>query len=1026
MAKDDRPASSPRRDSVITRHPCAGPPLTGTAPNANLSFTVFRLVTFGGLGIEADNGATVPRLRPPRLALLAVLAAAGHRGMSREKLTALFWPDSDEERARHSLRQNLYALRTGLGRDVVRSIGPALTLDETTISSDVADFRAALASGERERAVLLARGAFLDGFYLQGTSGFELWVEEERARLTVDTMAALLSLATAATRANHHDAAAEWWRQLTQRDPVSGRFALGYLKALAARGDRATALAFFRHHEAIVRRELQTDPDPDVLRLEAELRAAPGPEIKRVQTSQPIAAGRLQLASESVSTLTTLDDAFSPTSKPSAGESSTAGSMESSARWSLPALLRGRRTVALATIFAVAVLGTGQVARQIGWLPAPARTSTIAVGFIREDSAVGVLGMRRVLTDMIATDLARVEGLTVLSNSRLIELMRPGQDSAAGYSDAARRAGASELLEGQLVMPRRDTLELDMRRVELRTGLVKDAYRVRAVDRYALVDSLTQSIARRFRLQSPPVSIADATTRSPVAYRLYEEGLRAYFQNDWKAAQRLMNAALSEDSTFAMAAYWVVKLGKDVWDPVRHQDVSGLRPIALRLASRAPDRERLMITADLLSEDQEPRAIAVAESLTARYPRDPRAFGVLGHVYWMSGDWPKAVTAVERAIASDSAGEHDGAPLCMLCEDFFLLAQVYFWSDSLPAVARVAHRFRALRPKASYPFFLLGTVATRRGDSVSAYENFQNLASLGGTGQGYLTGLHLSLEAYDQAEQRLATQLSSSLPNDYDTGAWWYILALRNQGRIREAQEFFRTGTLPGLPPAPPTRDHNPINEGILALAGGDARAAAAVFGRILHTSLPQNWSAGTRARHRAWNGTLYGMALAAAGDTNALRALADSVEVWGSASLYGRDRRTHHYLRGMLQQAAGRHEDAAREFQAAIHSPTNGFTRVNYELARCLIQLGRPQEAIAALQAALRGDIEAGALYVTHTELHEVLAQAFDGARMTDSAAVHYRAVIKAWQRADREFWPRRDVAQSWLARHQVAIKSH
>jgi len=1009
--------------SVIAFQPA---PLTSAERVGNLSFTVFRLVTFGGLGVEADDGTTAPRLRPPRLALLAVLAAAGHRGMSREKLTALFWPDSDEERARHSLRQNLYALRTGLGRDVVRSIGPALTLDETTISADVADFRAALASGERERAVLLARGSFLDGFYLQSASGFELWVEEERARLTAETISALLSLATAATRANQHDAAAEWWRQLTQRDPVSGRFALGYLKALAARGDRAAALGFIRHHEAIVRRELQTHPDPEVLRLEAELRAAPNPEIKRVEKNEAIAAGRLQIVSESGSGLTSPDEA-----SPSANEPSTAGPSESLAarrvRWSLPASSRGRRTIALAAIAALAVLVTGLVTRGLGWLPASARTSTIAVGFIREDSAVSRLGMRRVLTDMIATDLARVEGLATLSNSRLIELMRPGQDSAAGYADAARRAGASELLEGQLVGLRRDTLELSMRRVDLRTGIVKDAYRVRAVDRYALVDSLTQSIARRFRLQSPPVSIADATTRSPVAYRFYEEGLRAYFQNDWKAAQRLMNAALSEDSTFAMAAYWVVKLGKDVWEPVRHQDVSALRPIALRLAARAPDRERLTITADLLTEDQEPRAIAVAESLTARYPRDPRAFGVLGHVYWMSGDWPKAVAAAERAIAIDSASERDGGPLCMLCEDFTSLTNAYFWSDSLPAVVRVAQRFHALRPKASYPFYLLGTVATRRGDSASAYENFQKLASLGGTGQGYLTGLQLGLEAYDQAEQRLATQLSSSLPNDYDTGAWWYILALRNQGRIREAEEFFRTGTLPGLPPAPPTRDHNPINEGILGLARGDARAAAAVFGRILHTSLPQNWSAGTRARHRAWNGTLYGMALAAAGDTVALRALADSVEVWGSASLYGRDRRTHHYLRGMLQQAAGRHADAAREFQAAIHSPTMGFTRVNYELARCLIQLGRPREAIAPLQAALRGDLEAGALYVTHTELHEVLAQAFDSARMTDSASVHYRAVIKAWRRADREFWPRRDVAQGWLARHhQLAMKSH
>src|SRR5436190_3125697 len=745
--------------------------------NATVSVTVFRLVTFGGLGIEADNRATVPRLRPPRLALLAVLAAAGHRGMSREKLTALFWPDSDEDRARHSLRQNLYALRTGLGRDVVRSVGPTLTLDETTIRSDVADFRAALASGDRERAVLLARGAFLDGFYLQGTSGFERWVEEERGRLTAETISALLSLATAATAANQRDAAVEWWRQLTQRDPVSGRFALGYLKALAAGGDRATSLAFIRHHEAIVRRELQTDPDLEVMRLEAELRAAPGPEIKRVQTSQPIAAGRLQIVSESVSGFTSPDDASSRPSLLSAGEPSGAGAKESlasrSTRWSLP--IRGRRTLTVAAIVGFAVLATGLVAHQLGWLPAPTRTSTIAVGFIREDSAASVRGMRRVLTDMIATDLARVDGLAMLSNSRLIELMRPGQDSAAGYADAARRAGASELLEGQLAVLRRDTLELAMRLVDLRTGIVKDAYRVRAVDRYALVDSLTESIARRFRLQSPPVPIADSTTRSPVAYRLYEEGLRAYFQNDWKAAQRLMNAALSDDSTFAMAAYWVVKLGKDVWDPVLRQDVSGLRPNALRLASRAPDRERLMITADLLTEDQEPRAIAVAESLTTRYPRDPRALGVLGHVYWMSGDWPKAVAATERAIAIDSAGERDDGPLCMLCEDFFFLAQVYFWSDSLPAVVRVAHCFRALRPKATYPFFLLGTVATRRGDSASAYENFQNLASLGGTDQGYLTGLHLGLEAYDQAEQRLVTQLSSSVPNDYDTGTWWYI-----------------------------------------------------------------------------------------------------------------------------------------------------------------------------------------------------------------------------------------------------------
>ena len=985
---------------------------------------MFRLVTFGGLGIEADDRAAPPQLRPPRLALLAVLAAAGHRGMSREKLTALFWPDSDDERARHSLRQNLYALRTGLGHDTVRSLGSALALDEAVITADVADFRAALTSGDRERAVSLARGSFLDGFYLRGASGFERWVEEERGRLNAETTSALLSLAAAAARAGQHDAAAEWWRQLTQREPVNGRFALAYLKALSARGDRAAALAFARRHEAIVRRELQTGPDAEVLRLEAALRATPASDVAGAGAREAIVARPSEIPTVASVASTPTAEAVPVTEPPPTDGASTAvkRDLRRSARWSLAAPWRGRPALVLAGVVGFAALALGLAARQLRWLRGPAPASTIAVGFVREDGAAGAVGMGRVLTDMIATDLARVEGLAVLSNSRLIELMRPGQDSAVGYADAARRAGASELLEGQLVVLRRDTLELAMRRVELRTGVVKDAYRVRAVDRYALVDSLTQAIARGFRLQSPTGSIADATTTSPLAYRLYDEALRAYFQGDWKAAQRLMNAALAEDSTFAMAAYWVVKIGKDVWDPVRRQDVSGLRPMALRLASRAPDRERLMITADLLTEDQEPRAIAVAESLTARYPHDPRAFGVLGHVYWMSGDWTRAIAAVERAIALDAEGERDGGPLCMLCEDFNFLAQVYFWSDSLPAVVRVAQRFRVLRPKASAPFFLLGIVGTRLGDSAAAHANFERLASLGGIGPGYMTGVHLGLEAYDLAEQQLATQLSSSLPNDYDSGAWWYILALRNQGRIREAQEFFRTGTLPGLPAAPPTRDRNPLNEGILALARGDARTAADVYGHILHLSLPQDWSEGNKARHRAWNGTLYGMALAAAGDTVALRALADSVEVWGRGSLYGRDRKTHHYLRGMVHQAAGRHEDAAREFQAAIHSPTMGFTRVNYELARCLIQLGRPKEAIAVLQPALRGDLEAGALYVTHTELHEVLADAFDKAQMTDSAAAHYRAVIKAWARADREFWPRRDRAQSWLTRHEQA----
>jgi predicted Zn-dependent protease len=178
-------------------------------------------------------------------------------------------------------------------------------------------------------------------------------------------------------------------------------------------------------------------------------------------------------------------------------------------------------------------------------------------------------------------------------------------------------------------------------------------------------------------------------------------------------------------------------------------------------------------------------------------------------------------------------------------------------------------------------------------------------------------------------------------------------------------------------------------------------------------------WMPGVQARHLAWKGTLRGMALAAAGDTLAVRYLADSVETWGRGSAYGRDQKAHHYLRGLVLMAANRHEDAVREFRSAMHSPSLGLTRVNYELARCLLRLGRAREAVAALQPALRGEVDASNLYITRTELHELLAQAFDAAGQPDSAALHYRAVVKAWQRADPSFYNRRDRAHAWLARH-------
>lgn len=969
---------------------------------------VLRLFTFGGLGLEFDDGSPAPRLRRPPLAMLAVLASAGERGVSRERLASLFWPESDEEHARHSARQVLYALRQELGADVVRSIGSTLSLDPAAITTDVAEFRAAIATGDRERAVGLVRGPFLDAFYLPGASEFERWMEEERGRLSAATTSALVALATEATRLQRLDAAVEWWRQLTMVDPLSGRFAVGYLKALAARGDRAEALAFARQHELVMRRELEADPDPDVRRLEAELRAMPSPRDAVPNGSgngHPVLPDAQEAPRSSASSV--------PTDAPAPGVAAP------QARW-------GQRRI-IAVVGAAAMLlliVTAAYARQRGWLRAGDAPPTFAVGLIREEGADSVQ-IGRVLTDMMATNLARIEGLRVLANSRVLELIRPGGDPAAGFSDAARRAGATALLEGNLLPDAAGGFALEIRHVDLRTGIVRDVFRARASDRYALVDSVTRLIAAQLRLSSPAGSVADATTTSLVAYRFYEEGLRAFYQGDLHAAQRLMRAALVEDSTYAMAAWFEALLAgpSGVTPDGRH--VTEARRTALRLAQRAPDRERLTITANVLGDNNEPSVVAVAESLTTRYPDDPRALIILGKVRASAGDWAGAVASTERAIALDSMAETSGSSPCRLCEDFYHLTEIYFWWDSLPASQRTARRFLALRPGFGQPLAALALSAARLGDSTSAYASFRRLASMGPVSPYFKLALDLTLEDYDVVERDVRPLLASSSMVDWGNGAWTYFIALRNQGRIREATQFSNTGWFPGLPTLRVERQSNAYHQAIVALESGDPRAAARWFQRITPNADSAHWARGVVARNRTWGGTLTGMALAAAGDTLAVRVLADSVERWGRASGYGRDPRAHHYLRGLLHAAAGRHEQAVVEFRAAIHSPSLGFTRINYELAKSLLRLDRPRDAVAALQPALRGAVDASNMYISRTELHELLAESFERAGERDSAAVHYEAVVRAWRRADPKYHARREQAAAWLARRTGPVRT-
>ena len=239
---------------------------------------MLHLRTFGSLSLDQD-GSSAPAAAAQRypLALLVLLAVAGTRGISRDKVIALLWPESDAERARHSLAQLLYAVRRALRTDVVLAGAVELRLNPETITSDVADFEAALERGEEERAVALYAGPFLDGCHLSVSAELERWVDGERARLASRVARALETLAVRATAGGDRVAAVEWWRRRATLDPLNTRAARGLVEALASAGDRAGALQFARVHEMLLREELDAEPEPAFMALVDQLRRSPPP-----------------------------------------------------------------------------------------------------------------------------------------------------------------------------------------------------------------------------------------------------------------------------------------------------------------------------------------------------------------------------------------------------------------------------------------------------------------------------------------------------------------------------------------------------------------------------------------------------------------------------------------------------------------------------------------------------------------------------------------------------------------------------
>jgi TolB-like protein/DNA-binding SARP family transcriptional activator/tetratricopeptide (TPR) repeat protein len=589
---------------------------------------VQRLKLFGGISIETEAGPLAGRaVQRRRLALLALLAAARARGVSRDRLIAYLWPNADTENGRRFLSDSVYRINQALGGDVIVAAGDELRLDTQRLPSDLGELEEALTRDDYEDVVRVYAGPFLDGFFLSDAPELERWVEAERDCLAREFARALEGLAVAAERNGDGTAAVSWWRRLAAHDPYNSRVAMRLMQSLAATGQRAAAIQHARVHEALLSQELEVEPDPSVRALAEQLR-----RDSSAPAAQPSAGAVASAAAASLVTTTPPASYAAPAEMPVAAAAAPgviiAPAHVARARRVTPiALLIGALGIVALAVLVVLIVRQRGAGRDA--MPVPSVARTIAVlPFTNLSADRENEYFSDGITEELITTLGQVRGLRVASRSSAFAY----KSRAVDVREVGRRLGVAAVVEGSVRKSGR-TLRITVQLVSTENGydLWSAAYDREMEDVFAIQEEISRAIVANLvgTLDAGDrVALAERSTRDPQAYDLYLKGRFAWHERTRDGLRRAVEyftQAIARAPDYARAH---VGLG-DAYAVSAFYDY-------------------------LLPRESYPKAEAAAWRAIELDPTLAAPHATLGYVltyYYL--DWPRAEEEFKRALTAD-------------------------------------------------------------------------------------------------------------------------------------------------------------------------------------------------------------------------------------------------------------------------------------------------------------------------------------------------------------------------------------
>jgi tetratricopeptide (TPR) repeat protein/tRNA A-37 threonylcarbamoyl transferase component Bud32 len=616
-----------------------------------------------------------------------------------------------------------------------------------------------------------------------------------------------------------------------------------------------------------------------------------------------------------------------------------------------------RRTLFISVVALLAVIAA-VVLTQHKQEPIPRK---IPVGVMFFDNQTGEARydyLRKVLADLLITDLSQSRYLQVMTFPRMFDLLKSlGQegveviDAAVGF-ELCKLGGANVMVLGSL-MKSGDTFALNTQVLDVNTKeLIAPPYRVKGEGEGSilgsLVDELTDKIIKGLEISAREIElerkdIRQLTTTSLEAYRYYFAGREAAFAMYSQKAIENLEKAVALDSAF-LEAY--NHLARQYYITGEKEKALGVVEKAKSSSKKLPEEElvELLALEAYLRHDWD-QAIAYYKKLTTIYPENIGAHGDLGTIYYQKKMMcDEGIAEFEKILELDPQGITHYSTFA-----YNLLGWAYFRKGKLGKADGAFKKYVALLPNQAYPLTVLGDFHLIVGNYDEAIINFQQSLKID---PDYLLTSELLGEAY------LAKGMYTRALRSYRT----YLAVSSTE--IERAKAHFLLGKL-------------------YYLKGEYTKAAEECLQALLLNPemIRAHWMQGL---------TLIKKGMSDQAETEAL-----SIERLIEKTKDGETQTYYYHLLGELALSKNLYPQALENLGKAANIESLDRAFFANSLGQAYFRIGQLNEAVEEFQAVLE-------INPNYAQTHYLLGLIYEKRGEKDKARDYYQRFLEIWKDAD------------------------